>query len=297
MEDNDLADNNGETHAAAPGSNAGSHAPASPIEATTRVDSLEQGKVKLPDFLDEHTDLWFWQVEAAFEAEGIVSDKKHYYTIIGQLPTRVMHKLADLRTNPRQRNEMYNTLKARIINEFADSTQTKITKVLSDLSLGDCKPSQLLAEMRSKAAATPVTDELLKQLWLRNLPEQFRPIISADDCITLVNAATMADRIMEATRGSNPYVNAVQQQSLKQGVVAHRDVSDKAARHIEELQRKIDALSRDLQKMKQPHRGRQLSSTPARPTSRTRYQHVLAPRQVWNGRPQVPVAVQIRPQC
>ncbi|XP_039968447.1 uncharacterized protein LOC120780253 [Bactrocera tryoni] len=183
--------------------------PAPEQQAPMRVDTLDQGKVKLPDFVEEHTDLWFWQVEAAFEAAGIVSDKKRYYTIIGQLPTHVMYKLADFRTNPPARNEMYKNLKARIINEFADSTQTKLTKLLSDLSLGDRKPSQLLAEMRTRAAATPVTYELLKQLWLRNLPEQIRAILSADEHITLVNAATMADRIMEATKDSNSFIHAV----------------------------------------------------------------------------------------
>ncbi|XP_049307739.1 uncharacterized protein LOC125777313 [Bactrocera dorsalis] len=186
--------------------------PAPERQAPMRVDTLDHGKVKLPDFVEEHTDLWFWQVEAAFEAAGIVSDKKRYYTIIGQLPTRVMYKLADFRTNPPARNEMYENLKARIINEFADSTQTKLTKLLSDLSLGDRKPSQLLAEMRTRAAATPVTDELLKQLWLRNLPEQIRAILSADEHITLVNAATMADRIMEATKGSNSFNKALSRQ-------------------------------------------------------------------------------------
>ncbi|XP_018783176.1 PREDICTED: uncharacterized protein LOC108965309 [Bactrocera latifrons] len=145
--------------------------PAPEQQAPMRVDTLDQGKVKLPDFVEEHTDLWFWQVGAAFEAAGIVSDKSRYYTIIEQLPTRVMYKLADFRTNPRARNKMYENLKARIIDQFADSTQTKLTKFLRDLSLGDRKQSQLLAEMRTRDSATPVTDELLKQLWLRNLPE------------------------------------------------------------------------------------------------------------------------------
>lgn len=77
-----------------------------------------------------------------------------------------MYKLADFRVHPPARNEMYENLKARIVNEFAYSTQTKLTKLLRDLSLGDRKPSQLLAEMRTRAAAIPVTDELLKQLLL-----------------------------------------------------------------------------------------------------------------------------------
>ncbi|XP_054082483.1 uncharacterized protein LOC128920096 [Zeugodacus cucurbitae] len=253
--------------------------PAPEQQAPMRVDTLDQGKVKLPDFVEEHTDLWFWQVEAAFEAAGIVSDRKRYYTIIGQLPTRVMYKLADFRTNPPARNEMYENLKARIINEFADSTQTKLTKLLSDLSLGDRKPSQLLAEMRTRAAATPVTDELLKQLWLRNLPEQIRAILSADEHITLVNAATMADRIMEATKDSNSFIHAVQQSPVvnkQQTVNKHPQQSagnEPASQAILEMQRQINALSRDLRDIKWPRRDNQRRPTPTRSGSRSREHH------------------------
>lgn len=60
----------------------------------------------------------------------------------------------------------------------AYSTRTKITKLLSNLSLCDHTSSQ----MRTKASSTPsVTNGLLKKLWLGNLPEQVRIILSADD--------------------------------------------------------------------------------------------------------------------
>lgn len=182
----------------------------------TANDSINTiARVKLPDFVEEHTDLWFWQVDSAFEASGITADKKKYNTIIGHLPTRVMYKLADLRTNPPEQGSMYNTLKQRITTEFADSTQTKITRLLGDMPLGDRKPSQLLAEMRSKAANTPVGEDLLKQLWLRNLPEQVRIILSADDSIAINTLATMADRVIEATRVSKQYVNLIQPNSVE----------------------------------------------------------------------------------
>ncbi|XP_039968947.1 uncharacterized protein LOC126764661 [Bactrocera neohumeralis] len=186
-----------------------------------------------------------------------------------------MYKLADFRTNPPARNEMYENLKARIINEFADSTQTKLTKLLSDLSLGDRKPSQLLAEMRTRAAATPVPDELLKQLWLRNLPELIRAILSADEHITLVNAATMADRIMVATKDSNSFIHAVQQ-SPQQTVNTHPQQSacnEPASQAILEMQRQINALSRNLRDIKWPRRDNQRRPTPTRSGSRSREHH------------------------
>lgn len=99
------------------------------------IGAIDNSKVKLPDFTEEFTELLFWQVECAFEAANIGADRKKYNTIIGQLPTRVMYKLADLRQNPPENGTMYQTLKQRLITEFGDSTQTKITKLFSEMTL------------------------------------------------------------------------------------------------------------------------------------------------------------------
>lgn len=56
-------------------------------------------KIKLPDFFAENVELWFWQVESAFIASGITSDVKKYHAIIGQLPSRVIFKLADFKAH------------------------------------------------------------------------------------------------------------------------------------------------------------------------------------------------------
>lgn len=230
-----------------------------------QVNAIDQRKIRLPDFAEEYTDLWFWQVEAAFDSIGMASDKKKYNTIIGQLPTRVMYKLADLRSQPPENGQMYNTLKNRIISEFADSTQTKITKLLGELSMGDRKPSQLLAEMRSKAANTPITEELLKQLWMRNLPEQVRAIISADDQMALATAATMADRIIEATKGQS-YANQVSTAPVANATASTTKASD--ANSIEAMQKQIEELTRAIKTMNHSRsRSTQRSQTPHRSTS------------------------------
>lgn len=206
------------------------------LQQKNEINAVDNTKVKLPDFVEEYAELWFWQVEAAFEAARVLSDRKKYNTIIGQLPTRVMYKLADLRTKPPQDGRMYETLKQRIMEEFADTTQAKITQLLEAMSLGDRKPSQLLAEMRAKAAHTPVTDALLKELWTRNLPEQVRAIVSSND-LTLNQASTMADRVAEALK---PYrsVNALSSTSS----IVQEDTSYT----IQQIQRQIDQIFQQL---------------------------------------------------
>lgn len=182
---------------------------------TSQQIMVVDGKVKLPEFFTENVDLWFWQVEAAFSAADVRSDAKKYYAIIGQLPASVIVKLADFRTNPPATGNMYQSLKDKIIKEYADSEQTKITKLLEDMPLGDQKPSQLLAKMRNRAANTAVTDNLLRQLWVRNLPETIRVILSTDDTTPINTMAETADRVQEAMKNgllqSNRNINSLQQ--------------------------------------------------------------------------------------
>lgn len=112
--------------------------------------------------------------------------------------------------------------------------------------------------MRSKAANTPVGDDLLKQLWLRNLPEQIRVIISADDQMPLMTFATVADRIMEAIGGSAS-VNTVGQFTFQSTAMVNPVITSP----MESIQRQIDELTRQL-KMLNGNRARGRSQTLAR---------------------------------
>lgn len=175
-----------------------------------QISAAETSKIKLTEFHEDNTDLWFWQVEAAFDASGITSDKKKYNTIIGQMPTRVMCRLLDLRKNPPANGEMFATLKKRIIAEFADSTQTKVTKILNEMTLGDQKPSHLLADMRAKSDGTGITEDLLKTIWNGHLPQQTLAILASAQDISVTQSASIADRIWEDHRRT-PHVNEVSQ--------------------------------------------------------------------------------------
>lgn len=222
-------------------------------------------KVKLPDFFAENVELWFWQVESAFIASGITSDAKKYHAIIGQLPSRVIFKLADFKSNPPARNQMYDTLKNRIVKEYADSEQTKITKLLEDMPLGDRKPSQLLAEMRTKASNTAINDNFLAQLWMRALPETIRAILSAEDMTPLTDKAATADRIMEAMRNGLLFptrgVNEIQTNAVQSNSKA--SVTDDV---FSEFKNAIANLSTEVRQLRQS-RSTKRNDTPARKNS------------------------------
>lgn len=219
-------------------------------------------KIKLPDFFAENVELWFWQVESAFIASGIASDVKKYHAIIGQLPSRVIFKLADFKSNPPARNQMYETLKNRIVKEYADSEQTKITKLLEDMSLGDRKPSQLLAEMRTKASNTAINDNFLAQLWMRALPETIRAILSAEDMTPLSDKAATADRIMEAMR-NGLLLPAKSVNDIQTNVVQSNSKPSMTDNVFLELKNAIASLSTEVKQLRQS-RSNKRSDTPVR---------------------------------
>lgn len=229
-----------------------------------QIMNVDTAKVKLPEFLPGNVDLWVWQVECAFKAADIRADAKKYNLIIGQLPSSVIVKLADFRTNPPPAGRMYDDLKAKIIKEYADSETTKIKKLLEDMPLGDRKPSQLLADMRTRAANTPVNDELLRQLWMRNLPETIRAILSTDDTTPLSAKAATADKVLEAMgNGSLRVVNEIQSSKMQQSTQSpgNSDSNDLAA-VVASLVSEVKQL-----RMSQQKQSKSRSSTPVRQNS------------------------------
>ncbi|GBN99473.1 hypothetical protein AVEN_76439-1 [Araneus ventricosus] len=74
--------------------------------------------------------------------------------------TEILSQVSDIITSP-PNNDMYKTLKERLINIFSDSEERRLKKLLQDVELGDKRPSMLLRQMQD-LAGNRVGDELLR---------------------------------------------------------------------------------------------------------------------------------------
>lgn len=102
-------------------------------------------------------------------------------------------------------SDMYMTLKSHLIDQFADSEQKRIKKLLHDLELGDTRPSHLLREMRY-LAGSQMNESMLKSICMNRLPPNIRSIISiVNDSLDKV--ALLADKIIEVN--DVPMLNAL----------------------------------------------------------------------------------------
>lgn len=205
--------------------------------------------LKLPPFWDKHAVLWFANIEAQFVVSGITQDETKFYCVISALTSDILSYVSDIVLTP-PNSDKYQTLKSRLISEFSDSEQRRIKAVLSELTLGDDKPSHLLRKMK-QLAGTILGEDILKTLWLQRLSNQVQAILSVSED-SLEKLAVMADKIHETSGGN---VEAVQY--AKNSV---SDVSELRAQ-IAELTKQVERLSRSRER-KNSFSQRHRSKTP-----------------------------------
>lgn len=160
--------------------------------ATAEVHSTRN--FKIPAFWRSNPELWFRQIESQFYTSRITSDSTKYHHVVAAMESEVLQHVSDIIISP-PTSDMYEALKRRLIERFSESEELRLKKLLSDIELGDQRPSHLLSEMRELASGK-VSDELLKTLWLQRLPTQVKIILTASGD-SLVNLACMADKITE----------------------------------------------------------------------------------------------------
>ncbi|GFY72531.1 uncharacterized protein TNIN_19881 [Trichonephila inaurata madagascariensis] len=85
------------------------------------------------------------------------------------------------------------------LNRLTDTEESRLKKLLTEMELGDRRPSDLLRQMKSLAGSS-ISDELIKSLWLQRLPQQTQAILSTSKDI--LNNAEMADKIISVYSSS-----------------------------------------------------------------------------------------------
>lgn len=209
----------------------------------TDVPRIGRVAIKVPPFWKANPRLWFRQIESQFFNAGITNDVTKYHTLVGAISSDVLSQVSDIILNPPTRN-MYETLRTRLEERFTDSEEKQLRKLLSEIELGDKRPTQLLREMQDLSAGR-VSDAILRSLWLQRLPTQTQAILT---CSTdeLNKLATMADKILEIT--PRPEMNVVDT-SVPEVQASHSRTQDSSAvqqlaNQMAEVLRKLDILER-----------------------------------------------------
>lgn len=197
--------------------------------------------VKVPPFWPERPEIWFAQVEAQFGIAGIVTDLTKFNTVVAAIESNVLSQISDAILTPPE-NGKYENLKKCMIERFCDSEQKKMQKLLSDIELGDRRPTQLLSEL-SDLAKDRVSDDFLKSLWLQRLPGHVRAILQASNA-SLTELAKLADKILEVS----DYRQVCSVETVQSGAT------------ISEINQRMARLEKNFEQLFQKQRRRSSSS-------------------------------------
>jgi len=215
-------------------------------------------KVRLPQPLwREMPAHWFNVVEATFALNRITSDETKFRHILSNLDPTIIPFVTDLITDPPAHNK-YDAIKTRIINAFSESKETKLRKLLRGQELGEDKPSHLLQRLRN-LAGNNCTDTIIRSLFLEQLPESARSILTISPEGNLDTLAMQTDRILEAIKPQVALVKAGSTQSD-----TNNNVASGIQAEINEIRNMVEKLSTEFK------RGRSRSNSKARYHNRVR---------------------------
>lgn len=202
--------------------------------------------VRAPPFWKENPALWFRQLESQFHMNGITVSETKYHVAVAALDTAVINQVSDVVMNPPAANVMYETLKLRLQERFAESEERRFKKLLGTMELGDKKPSHLWREMRDLGGAR-IGDGFLRSLWLQRLPAQIQAILSTDNG-DIEHLLTMADRIHEVfnVRGEIQAVSNILPSQSSSYITPIPGSSSSTASDFQHLCAQVNELSQQL---------------------------------------------------
>ncbi|GFU83988.1 hypothetical protein TNCV_3359811 [Trichonephila clavipes] len=199
--------------------------------------------LRLPPFWKSNVRLWIAQCDHAFTFSGISSDDTKYFALVANLDAETLSYVSDIVLSP-PNSDKYHTLSQRLITQFSDSETQKIKKLLTDLQLGDEKPSHLLRKMKELSNGQ-LQDGFLQSLWLQRMPPHIQTVLSASS-ESLDKLAIIADKVSEVVGASSTICAAKTVPPPSQSSSCNaQPTMDSLARQIQELSLQVAELTRE----------------------------------------------------
>lgn len=218
---------------------------------------------KLPPFSQVDPALWFIQAEVSMRNSRIAAEHTKADTVLAALDVEVLGCVRDIITADPAPANIYEQIKTRIIATYAPSDEAKLRKLLRGQVGTDGKPSLILSRLRGLNDGN-VENNVIKSIFLDQLPREHRAILVATGVTDLNRLAEAADRMADSALGTDLNASAVskinmpppEKTELQQLITSMTILSKK----IEKLEKKWNSRSRSQSNS----RRRRLSNSPNR---------------------------------
>ncbi|GBM44167.1 hypothetical protein AVEN_257112-1 [Araneus ventricosus] len=166
---------------------------------------------KPPPLWRINVELWFSQIESQFLISGISREETKFLHVVTILEEYILSYVSDLvRCKPN--DNPYTQLKNRLITQLTDSESVRLETLLSDMQLGDKKPTQLLHEIQDLSLGK-IEVSVIRMLWFQSLPLTTQQILSASTD-KIASLALTSDKMAEVS-GVRTCVTSVEVESAR----------------------------------------------------------------------------------
>lgn len=187
---------------------------------------------------------WFVTFEANQRIYGIQKANQYDY-LLCTLHASARHPIAhQLSAPPEDRDKRYDWLKDLLITGHTKSRRQKLQQLLLGERIGDRRPTAFLAQLKELAPES-VDDELVKEIWWKELPTTTRAVLSAITNADLRKLAEAADAVHDE----------LQERQRVDAIRAPAPTADPVALQLAALKTLIYQLLEEWRKQRHPLRG------------------------------------------
>lgn len=177
-----------------------------PIPPPPQPLAFHQGEIatiglasRIPPFWTDMPKMWFLRFESVLGPQH-QGEQVKYDLVVSKLGKEELTQVSDLISSPPDQGR-YTALKTRLLRVFQASAEAQFHKLVSEMELGQQRPSQLLAKMNELAKNSGAEGDTLKNLWLARLPAWVRAILATNKAdAKLEDLAEMADKVLDNLR-------------------------------------------------------------------------------------------------
>ncbi|XP_062123367.1 uncharacterized protein LOC133836794 [Drosophila sulfurigaster albostrigata] len=185
-------------------------------------------QLRIPKFNKTNPQLWFSQLDRLFHLHNVTDYNK--FDIISV-------NLEEIQ---------------RVLDKFAESSDSKLKRLLGGGETVGKKPSEILDHMR-RLAPTTGCEAVIRSLFLAKLPNSIRPFISVWDENNLYKLAEIADKMLEASEPVSAFVESTaltEQQHQVDALSGKQTGMSEVTSALRALTTKVDKLKDELRQSK-----------------------------------------------
>ncbi|XP_045530701.1 uncharacterized protein LOC123718332 [Pieris brassicae] len=219
--------------------------PQSHATATQEIAAVTSVTSRIPDFWTDQPRVWFVRAESVLLPQKMGDDTK-FNIVVSKLGKDVIQQITDILFSPPEQDK-YGALKKKLLDIFEESETRQLQKLISEMDLGEQKPSQLLRRMKD-LAREKLPDDTLRILWQTHLPQAVRAVLAVTETKNLDQLANVADKVAES-------IQPPQLAEVKTSGGLRQDQDNDVHAAIAELSHKFDQLLKSRTSSRPPYRG------------------------------------------